>query len=155
MISLGALYSNEQLRIETLFIIIRRSSRMQRRPTCYCKKAPILDREYRRMRGKRFTLGRFFHFPSKGSMEFFDSLGNPPEHYHRRFQSILIFNGPRYKYIDSRIQSVTSSLCGHYCIYFILQRIKGRSMNNIVHDFYDLNTHANDRLVSDFINDMY
>lgn len=56
---------------------------------------------------------------------------------------------------DSRIQSVTSSLCGHYCIYFILQRIKGRSMNNIVHDFYDLNTHANDRLVSDFINDMY
>lgn len=23
------------------------------------KKAPILDREYRRMRGKRFTLGRF------------------------------------------------------------------------------------------------
>lgn len=28
-------------------------------------------------------------------------------------------------------------------------------MNNIVHDFYDLNTHANDRLVSDFINDMY
>lgn len=96
-----------------------------------------------------------FHFPSKGSMEFFDSLGNPPEHYHRRFQSILIFNGPRYKYIDSRIQSVTSSLCGHYCIYFVLQRIKGRSMNNIVHDFYDLNTHANDRLVSDFINDMY
>lgn len=88
-------------------------------------------------------------------MEFFDSLGNPPEQYHRRFQSILIFNGPRYKYIDSIIQSVTSSLCGHYCIYFILQRIKGRSMNNIVHDFYDLNTHANDRLVSDFINDMY
>lgn len=95
-----------------------------------------------------------FHFPSKGSLEFFDSLGNPPEHYHRRFQSILIFNGPRYKYIDSRIQSETFSLCGQYCIFYILQRIKGRSMDGLVYDFNDLNTHANDRLVSNYINDI-
>lgn len=36
------------------------------------------------------------HFPPKGPIEFFDSLGNCPEYYQKRFQNILIFNGPRY-----------------------------------------------------------
>lgn len=94
------------------------------------------------------------HFPPKGPIELFDSLGNCPEYYQKRFQNILIFNGPRYKYVDSRIQSETSTLCGHYCIYFILQRFKGRSMNDIVHDLNVFNAHANDRLVSDFVNAM-
>jgi hypothetical protein len=95
-----------------------------------------------------------FHFPSRGPLEFFDSLGNPPEYYHRRFQNILMVNGAKYGYFDSRIQSETSSLCGQYCIYFVLQRMKGRSMNSIAYDFNVFNTHANESLVSDFINDM-
>lgn len=91
-----------------------------------------------------------FHFPPKGPIEVFNSLGNCPDYYHKRFQNILILNG----YVDSRIQSETSTLCGHYCIYFILQRLKGRSMNDIVPDFNVFNAHANDRLVSGFINAM-
>ena len=37
-----------------------------------------------------------FHFPLVGPAEFFDSLGNAPETYHRRFVNVLIVNGPQY-----------------------------------------------------------
>ena len=40
-----------------------------------------------------------FYFPTRGPSEFFDSLGNPPEHYHRRFKNVLMTNGPRYSYL--------------------------------------------------------
>jgi hypothetical protein len=36
-----------------------------------------------------------FHFPLVGPTEFFDSLGNAPETYHRRFANV---NGPQYYY---------------------------------------------------------
>jgi hypothetical protein len=39
-----------------------------------------------------------FHFPLVGPAEFFDSLGNAPETYHRRFANVLIVNGPQYYY---------------------------------------------------------
>jgi hypothetical protein len=35
-----------------------------------------------------------FHFPLVGLAEFFDSLGNASETYHRRFANVLIVNGP-------------------------------------------------------------
>jgi hypothetical protein len=34
------------------------------------------------------------HFALVGPAEFFDSLGNAPETYHRRFANVLIVNGP-------------------------------------------------------------
>lgn len=39
-------------------------------------------------------------------------------------------------------------------ISYIFQRLKGRSMNDIMHDFIVFNAHGNDRFVSDFINAM-
>jgi hypothetical protein len=39
-----------------------------------------------------------------GPAEFFDSLGNAPETYHRRFVNVLIVNGPQYYYCSSQIQ---------------------------------------------------
>lgn len=92
-----------------------------------------------------------FYFPETGPAEFFDSFGKPPEYYHNRFKYILTINAPRYKYVCSTLQSDSSSSCGHYCIYYVLQRIKKRSMNNIILDFNVLNLHANDQLVSDFV----
>lgn len=60
--------------------------------------------------GERGLLWVAFRFPPKGPREFFDSFGNCLEYYHKRFQNILIFNGPRYKNVDSRIQSETSTV---------------------------------------------
>ena len=45
-----------------------------------------------------------FHFLGNGPCEFFDSLGRRPETYHRRFEYVLIANGPRYLYTPDRIQ---------------------------------------------------
>ena len=95
-----------------------------------------------------------FYCPKKGPLEFWDSLGYPPKYYHQRFQNILIASGSSYKYICSRLQAESSNVCGHYCIYFVLQRIKGRSMSDIVLDFNISYLYANDQLVYDFVNDV-
>lgn len=92
-----------------------------------------------------------FHFPSAGPKEFYDSLGKRPEHYQERFRNILLSNGPCYLLNTSQIQSETSNVCGHYCIYFIFERVRGRSMKRILSDFNVLDLTANDRLVYDFV----
>jgi hypothetical protein len=48
-----------------------------------------------------------FHFPRVGPAEFFDLLGNAPEAYHRRFDNVLIVNGPQCYYCSSQIHPTT------------------------------------------------
>ena len=50
--------------------------------------------------GRHWTV---FYFPRRGPAEFFDSLGNPPEHYHRRFKNELINNTLQYMYLTDRL----------------------------------------------------
>ena len=45
------------------------------------------------------------YFPKKGPCELFDSLGENPETYHRRFRNVLNKNGPGYLYTSKTIQS--------------------------------------------------
>ena len=45
-----------------------------------------------------------FHFPSNGPAEFFDSLGQTPDHYDLRFRKVLIANGPSYLHLVDRVQ---------------------------------------------------
>jgi hypothetical protein len=49
-----------------------------------------------------------FHFLLVGSAEFFDSLGNALETYHRRFANV---NGPQYYYCPSQIQPDDTDTC--------------------------------------------
>ena len=60
------------------------------------------------VKGRPGTHWTAFYFPKTGPAEFFDSLGRPPEYYHRRFKTVLLRNGPRLKY---KIQSSGSKLC--------------------------------------------
>lgn len=55
-------------------------------------------------------------------MEFFYSIGQPPEHYHASFRGFLVNNGPRYKVIRKRIQDYSSTTCGLYCLFYSLHR---------------------------------
>ena len=57
-----------------------------------------------------------FHFPLVGPAEFFDSLGNAPETYHRRFPNVLIVNGPEYYYCSCQFQPDDTDTCGLYCL---------------------------------------
>ncbi|CAC5398248.1 unnamed protein product [Mytilus coruscus] len=50
--------------------------------------------------------------------EFFDSLGQPPEEYQRRFRNVLIANRPQYCYSPCEIQTSVSETCGLYYAYY-------------------------------------
>ena len=89
-----------------------------------------------------------FHFPVKGPPEFFDSLGNRPEDYHRRFKEVL---GTTYLYTPDAIQPETSDTCGAYCIHFVRERYRSRTFQDILNAFSTLDLKDNDRRVTLFI----
>ena len=88
-----------------------------------------------------------FHFNTDGPAEFFDSLGQPPETYHKRFQNVLVVNGPNYVFTNYRIQPYDSDTCGLYCIYFIRQRYRGYSMEDVLKEFSKSDLEHNDRKI--------
>jgi hypothetical protein len=67
--------------------------------------------------------------------EFFDSLGENPETYHRRFRNVLINNGPGYLCTSNTIQPDYSNMCGLFCIYFIHKRCMNISYAMILRNF--------------------
>jgi hypothetical protein len=75
-----------------------------------------------------------FHFLLVGPAEFFDSLGNAPETYRRRFANVLIVNGPRYYYCSAQIQPDGTDTCGLFCMYYFKQRHRGMKLLDIVKD---------------------
>ncbi|KAJ8023215.1 hypothetical protein HOLleu_35549 [Holothuria leucospilota] len=90
------------------------------------------------------------------SIEFFDSFGRPPEACAFDFGKFL----KRYasksplKINDKQIQNIFSTVCGQYCLFFLLHRVRGMSMSSIVNLFtkrYDVN----DELVNEFIERRY
>ena len=64
--------------------------------------------------------------------EFFDTLGHSPEFYRNKFEDFMIEHGPKYVYNPRRVQNYGSSLCGQFCIYYIMSRIRGNPMGEIV-----------------------
>lgn len=86
--------------------------------------------------------------------EFFDSLGQAPSHYDRRFECLMIHQGPVYRYNSKRIQNYGSETCGQYCIYYVMQRSKGYSMEDIVNNFSGIDLYGNDKKVYRFHDDL-
>ena len=94
-----------------------------------------VHRQYGHMRPWWKSLGGF-HFPLVGPAEFFNSLENSPETYHRRFANVLIVNEPQYYYCSSRIQpDDDTDTCGLYCLYYFKRRHRGMELPDIVKDF--------------------
>lgn len=80
-----------------------------------------------------------FYFPEEGPDEFFDSLGKAPEYYDVKFETKL--NNEYYRTVD-QIQDSTSDLCGLYCIYYVVCRHAGVSMQTLLNVF-DINHKKN------------
>lgn len=57
-----------------------------------------------------------------GNNEYFDSYGLPP-----LFSELERFLGDSYSYNSECFQQLFSSVCGHYCIYYITQYARGYS----------------------------
>ena len=91
----------------------------------------------------------------RGCCEFFDSLGQAPAQYSKNFNDLLFIHGPSYMYTNYRLQNYGSSVCGQYCIFYIMMRSQGYSLYNIVNFF---NTHSlkfNDSVVLHFYQNIF
>ena len=88
-----------------------------------------------------------------GTAEYFDSYGLEPN-----VKSILSFLA-RYSRLGWNtvpVQGPFSSVCGHYCIYFVIQRCNfNRSMNEIVKQFSINEAEENDEMITDWINEQF
>ena len=99
-----------------------------------------------------------FHFPLVGRTEFFDSLGNAPEAYHRHFADVLIVNRPpysqwQYYYCWSQIQPDYTDTCGLYCLYYFKRRHQGMKLPDIVKEFSAVDLNGNeDKILRFFMN---
>jgi hypothetical protein len=80
-----------------------------------------------------------------GKGEYFDSYGMAPPI--EEFLDFLQRNSKTWSYNKQELQSLDSTVCGHYCIWFLSERARGRSMQNIVQDFSETDTKRNDQAV--------
>jgi hypothetical protein len=72
------------------------------------------------------------YIQSNYTLEFFDSYGLPPEAYGKDITKFLK-KYPNIRWNKIVMQSLTSNVCGQYCIYFILRRCQGLCMKFIIH----------------------
>ena len=83
-----------------------------------------------------------FHFPKEGPAEFFDSFGRAPETYHKRFQYVLIANGPQYYLNEKQIQSDDTDTCVYYCVHYIKSRYRKFTIQEVVRDLNREDLHS-------------
>lgn len=88
-----------------------------------------------------------FYFESNSSIpEYFDSYGLPPTVL--SFYDIL----PHiYKCLDVALQSLFSTVCGYYCLYYLKSRSMGQSMEEAI-SIFDNNRHNNDKIIVQYFN---
>jgi len=86
---------------------------------------------------------------SSRHVEYFDSLGSRPIH-----QDIEAFLGDEYYTVTGQTQDSWSSLCGHYCLFYISLRVRGMPMNDIMTMLYNSGSQS-DNLVATYIWEIY
>ena len=81
--------------------------------------------------------------------EYFDSYGGDPIKEIKRW-------GKRKTWVTNPVplQSPLSAVCGQYCIYYLLHRVRGVDMTTLLLDF-GCDVDVNDQMVYDYINDRY
>jgi hypothetical protein len=85
--------------------------------------------------------------------EYFDSYGRPPEIL--AIKSFLNEYSECWGYNEKRLQGLFSSVCGHYCIYFILQRAFGTPMSSFLDKFSSEEYEENDHLITEWLNENF
>ena len=92
-----------------------------------------------------------FYFSSKNRLpEYFDSYGFFP----LKLSFYKFLPKKKFKYSSLMLQDIFSTACGYYVIYFIVHKIYGFSMKNIL-SVFDNNTLYNDQIVINFVKDFY
>ena len=85
------------------------------------------------------------YFDSQKKCTFFDSYGNKPEYF--SLMSYLQKYSYEVEYKNQRIQAINSDTCGFYCIFFLLLKSRGFSLEIIQKMFFENNFDLNDFLI--------
>ena len=113
------------------------------RPSFY-----IINTDYYYKQGLHWLLVAFF----EDYTIFFDSFGLSPVLYN---YPLLVRQGGRPLIQNTQqLQSLTSSACGYYCIYFIYFLSRGECFTKILKDFSKTNKTWNDRYVYYFVKNL-
>lgn len=108
-------------------------------PCCF-----IANVEPSQLPGSHWTA---FYLPHNAPLEYFCSYGLPPT----PFVSFLHGSGYEcYTANVDRLQTLGSSVCGQYCLFYLHERSRGHSMSDILHVF-DEDTLHNDSWVNDWV----
>lgn len=91
-----------------------------------------------------------FYFDKDGNGEFFDSYGRKPQELCMNFKYFLENNCKEWIYNTRELQALDSNVCGHYCLYYLVNRCRNIHMKTIVNRF-SKQPSLNDRLVYRFI----
>ena len=92
-----------------------------------------------------------FYINDKSAMvEFYDSFGMGISYYPKEFNDFVIRMDRRVRENIVKLQSYESTVCGHYCIYFIWERLNGFSPKAVYARFSN-NCKINDDVVNNFI----
>jgi hypothetical protein len=89
-----------------------------------------------------------FYQETPEKIEYFDSYGRE---IHKNIASSQLLNGKVIIKQDSILQSNISTVCGQYCMFFLLKRASGTDFSSFVKTFSS-NTLTNDRLVCKTVN---
>ena len=81
-------------------------------------------------------------------VEYFDSFGLVPPNEVVKYISTTNKN---IIYNDAQIQNINSILCGYYCVYYITERNKGRTANELLLDFHEKPTHFNEMFMKLYV----
>jgi hypothetical protein len=106
-------------------------------PSRYSKPAALIANTDEQ--GKPGTHWVAIYIPKSGKSEYFDSYGLPPFVKHH----ILFLNKVTWTHNRKEMQSLTSNVCGNYCLMYLASRMNGHTLKDFQNLFTaDLN--AND-----------
>ena len=93
-----------------------------------------------------------FYKTSGSSMETFDSYGKKVEEYNSNLRDMT--RGCDILQQCQQLQQIHTTVCGQYCMFFILKRAMGHSYRQLIHLFTD-DKRANDKMVCQFVNSCF
>lgn len=86
--------------------------------------------------------------------QFFCSYGNPPAFYGGPLENFMETFSEKWNFNTKRLQGTFSTVCGQYCIYYLIKKCEGRSLREIVNVF-GTDLHKNDEKVNAWFNRKY
>jgi len=93
------------------------------------------------------------YFPTNAPqpVEFFDALGQSPENYPSRIMQFIMSGGQDYVYQTQALQSSEANTCGHFCLYYLVHRVRGINLETLFKDFSVDHYIVNEQRVIDFV----